>query len=54
MVVGLGHEQRHSEIEHEKMLDRAQGKIHKGKKMDSSQPDSSNYNSDRKMPYDIG
>jgi hypothetical protein len=46
-VVGLCHEERQREIEHEKKLDEAQSKIDKGKGKDSSKPESSNHKGDR-------
>jgi hypothetical protein len=51
-VVGLRHEERQWEIEHEKKLDKAWSKTDKGKGKDSSKPESSNHKDDRKMPYD--
>jgi hypothetical protein len=54
MVVGLSHEERQSEIKHEKKLDEAQSKKDKGKGKDSSKLKSSNHKGDRKKPYDKG
>jgi hypothetical protein len=51
-VVGLRHEKRHREIEHEKKLDEAQSKKDKGKGKDSSKPESSNHKGGRKTGHD--
>jgi hypothetical protein len=53
-VVSLRHETRQRGIEHEKKLDEAQNKKDKGNGKDSSKPESSNHNSDRKKLYDKG
>jgi hypothetical protein len=49
-VVGLRHEERQIEFEHEKKLDKAQSKKDKGKAQDSSKPESLNYKDNRKKP----
>jgi hypothetical protein len=51
MVGGLRHEERESEIEHEKKLDKAWSTKAKGKGKCSSKPKSSNHKGDRKNPY---
>jgi Mg-chelatase subunit ChlI len=53
-VVGLCHEERRREIEHEKKLDEAWSKTDKGKGKNSSKPESSNHKGDSKKPYDKG
>jgi hypothetical protein len=53
-VVSLRYEEQQREIEHEKKLDEAQSKIEKGKRQDSSKPESSNHKDDRNKPYDKG
>jgi Mg-chelatase subunit ChlI len=53
-VVGHHHEERQMEIKHEMKLDKVPSKKDKGKGMDSSKPESSNYKADRKNPYDKG
>jgi hypothetical protein len=51
-VVGLCHEERHREIEHEKKIDEARSNKDKGKGKDSSKLESLNHNGNRKKPYD--
>jgi hypothetical protein len=52
IVVGLYHEERQREIEHEKKLDKARSKKDKGKGKNFSKHKSSNHKGDRKKPYD--
>jgi hypothetical protein len=54
IVVGVYHEERQREIEHEKKLDKARSKNEKCKGKDSSKHESSNHKCDRKKPYDNG
>jgi hypothetical protein len=51
-VVGLRDEEKQREIEHEKKLDEAWSMKAKRKGKDSSKPESSNHNGDRKNPDD--
>jgi hypothetical protein len=53
-VVGLHHDERQREIEHEKKFDETRSKKTKGKEKDSFKPESSNHTADRKQPYDKG
>jgi hypothetical protein len=54
LSVGLRHEERQREIEHETKLDEAQSKKNKGKRKEISKPESSIHRRNREKPYDKG
>jgi Mg-chelatase subunit ChlI len=52
ILVGLRHEERQREIEHEKKLNEAPSRKAKGKGKESSKPECSKHQSHRKNHYD--